>query len=267
MASVSIYFYAGDFADVIRRHDEGRQQIYQTHDEVARLVYQLLAAGCRVNFYSFITPEQRVEQPIDGFRFISLGAKSYSSKSLLKAAVAEDDSEIIVAHFPNLELLQAVAATRARSMAILANSYNGTGPRSFFGRHRIVSSLNNPRFELVSNHCLPATEHLGSIGVKRNKLIAWDIPHPFTPDFSRPKKFVARSRYQAVFAGSIIEGKGVTDLIRGIAILREGGIEIDCSLAGLGDIDTMRTLGTELGVSDLLSFLKLIGNKDLFQKM
>ena len=77
MPSVSIYFYAGDFADVMRRHDQGRQQIYQTHDEVARLVYQLLAAGCRVNFYSFITPEQRIEQPLNGFRFISLGAQNY----------------------------------------------------------------------------------------------------------------------------------------------------------------------------------------------
>src|SRR5260221_9551492 len=150
MTSVSIYFYAGDFADVMCRHDQGRKQIYQTHDEVARLVYQLLAAGYRVTFYSFITPEQRVETPVDGFRFISLGAKSYSSKSLLKAAVAEDNSEIIIAHFPNLELLQAVAATRARSMAVLANSYNGRGPRSFFGRRRIIASLNNPRFELIS---------------------------------------------------------------------------------------------------------------------
>ena len=61
MGSVSIYFYAGDFADVLRRHGEGRQQIYQTHDEVARLVHELLEANYKVNFYSFITPEYRVE--------------------------------------------------------------------------------------------------------------------------------------------------------------------------------------------------------------
>ena len=91
MGSVSIYFFAGDFADVLRRHEEGRQQIYQTHDEVARLAHELLAANYRVNFYSFITPERRVEQPLDRFRFISLGAKDFSAKSLLNAAVAADE--------------------------------------------------------------------------------------------------------------------------------------------------------------------------------
>jgi glycosyltransferase involved in cell wall biosynthesis len=187
--------------------------------------------------------------------------------SLLKKAIEEDSSEAIIAHFPNRELLNAVAAGRARSMAILANSYNRTGVRSFFGKRKVVSLLNDSRFELVSNHCIPATQHLARIGVKAEKLIAWDIPHPFEPSTVNVKKLTGRPRFEAVYAGSIIEGKGITDLIRALALLRKEGIEVHCSLAGLGDIEAMQALGLKHGVCDLLSFVKLVGNVEVFRMM
>src|SRR5262245_47899263 len=92
LGSVSIYFFAGDFADVLRRYNEGRQQIYQTHNEVARLIHDLLEADHRVNIYSFVTPKRREQRPLDSLRIISLGAMDYSATSLLRAAVAEDDA-------------------------------------------------------------------------------------------------------------------------------------------------------------------------------
>jgi glycosyltransferase involved in cell wall biosynthesis len=265
--SVSIYFYAGDFVDVLRRYEEGRQQIYQTHNEVARLIHDLRSANYRVKIYSFVTPDRRDEEPIDGVRIVSLGAKDYSTKSVLEPVVAEDRADAIVAHFPNLELLRAVAATNSRAIAILANSYNRKGIRSTLGRWKIVSLLNSPRFELVSNHCLPSTKQLAHIGVKREKLVAWDISHPFDPESRKPKELAPRQPFEAVYVGAIIEDKGVAELIRAIALLREQGIELHCSLAGLGDIDGMQALGNSLGVSHLLSFLRLIGNSEAFDLM
>ena len=267
MRSVSIYFFAGDFADVLIRYERGLQQIYQTHNEVARLIHDLLAIKYWVNVYSFVTPKSAEERPIDGLRIISLGARDYSAKSLLAAAVVKDQAEAIVAHFPSLELLRAVATTKSRAFAVLANSYNQSGLRSILARRRVVQLLNNSRFELVSNHCLPATEHLARIGVKREKLIAWDVPHPFAPTSSKPKKFIARRPFEAVYVGSITEGKGVVELIRAVAALREIGVEVRCSLAGLGDIESMHALGTQLKISDLLLFLGLIGNNDVFNRM
>jgi glycosyltransferase involved in cell wall biosynthesis len=267
MTSVSIYFFGGDFTDVLRRFQEGRQQIYQTHNEVARLIHDLLTAKQTVNVYSFITPERRVDRPINGCRVVSLGASSYAARSLLGAAAAEDDADAIVAHFPNLELLRAAVATKSRVIAVLANSYNRTGIRSRYEKWKVVSALNNRQIELVSNHCMPATRQLARMGVTREKLIAWDIAHPFNPSEFKPKELTARQSFEAVYVGSIIEGKGVGDLIRAIALLRQQGIEVHCSLAGLGDIDAMQALGSALGVSDLLSFLRIIGNTEAFNMM
>jgi glycosyltransferase involved in cell wall biosynthesis len=265
--SVSIYFPAGDFIEAIRRYDEGREQSYQTHNEVARLIYDLRAENLRVNIYSFVTPERRDDRAANGARIVSLGAKDFSTRNILNSAVAEDKADAIVAHFPNPELLRAAAATKSRVIVVMANSFNRTGIRAALGKWKVASLLNNPRFELVSNHCLPSTEHLARIGVKRKKLIAWDVAHPFDPKSHEAKQHPARRRFEVVYAGSITEAKGVAELVRAVALLREQGIEMHCSLAGLGEVDAMRALGATLGISDLLSFVGVIGNTEVFKMM
>jgi glycosyltransferase involved in cell wall biosynthesis len=270
LSSVSIYLFAGDFSDVLQRFEVGAQQIYQMHNEVARLIHDLLAADYRVNIYSFVTPEYREEQPIKGVRVISLGARDHATRSSLARAVGEDDSDTIVAHMANLELLHAVANTGSRAIAVLAHSFNRRGLRhlrSALNMRKQVSLLNSPRFEFVANHCLPATEHLARIGIARNKLIAWDIPHPFDPVSSKPKRLVARKTFEVIYVGSINEYKGVSDLIRAIAILHSQGFDVHCSLVGAGDIKSMKALGMTLGISSVLSFTGLIGNNDVFDKM
>ena len=262
--SASIYFFAGDFADVLKRYREGADQIYATHDEVARLIDDLLNAGVRLTIYSFITPEARDESPRDGLRIVSLGARNFAEVERLGAAVAKDESDAIVAHFAPAQLLRAVIARDRRSMAVLANSYNGRGPKAFLERRRIASLLNNPRFELVSNHCMPATQHLAALGVSRKKLIAWDVPHRFNPDEVKSKSVPAGPRYKAAYAGTINEDKGVGDLIRAVAALRNKGVELECSLAGGGDLEGMTALAGQLGVGDLVKFHGLVPNREVF---
>ena len=262
--SASIYFFAGDFADVLRRHAAGVEQTYATHDECAKLFKGLLDAGVKLTIYSFVTPEAREERPLEGLRIVSLGARGYADSGLLHDAVAKDKSDAIVAHFPNMELLRAVIGTNCRSMAVLANSYNRRGPKAWLERWRVAKLLNNPRFELVSNHCLPATNHLAGFGVDRSKLIAWDVPHRFDPKDVAPKALASGRSFKVAYAGAIRADKGVADLIRAAAQLKDNGLELECSFAGSGEIEEMQALGGELGVSDLLDFRGLVPNGDVF---
>ena len=242
MSSVSLYFYAGDFMDVLRRYDEGRAQIYQTHNEVARLIGDLISAKLRVNIYSLVTPERKEERFAGNSRIISLGATSYSDKGLYGAAIIEDKVDSIVTHYRSRELLNAALATNSRIFPVLADSQNRTGLRSWLRKRWIVSLLNNPRFELVSNHCFPSTEQLAQLGVRREKLIAYDVAHPFDPASREPKTLNMRPRLEAFYAGSISRDKGIADLIYAIALLREQAIEVHCSLAGRGDVAAMEAL-------------------------
>jgi glycosyltransferase involved in cell wall biosynthesis len=263
-ASASIYFFAGDFGDVLRRHAAGLEQTYATHDECAKLFKGLLDSGVELTIHSFVTAEAREERPLDGLRIVSLGARGYADSGLLHEAVAKDRSETIVAHFPNMELLRAVIATNCRSMAVLANSYNRRGPKAWLERRRVAKLLNNPRFELVSNHCLPATNHLASFGVDRTKLIAWDVPHRFDPKDVTSKTLAPGQSFKIAFAGAIRADKGVADLIRAAAQLKDVGLELECSFAGSGEIEEMQSLGAELGVSDKLDFRGLVPNGEVF---
>jgi glycosyltransferase involved in cell wall biosynthesis len=262
--SASIYFFAGDFADVLRRHAEGVEQTYATHDECAKLFKGLLDAGVELTIHSFVTPEAREERPLDGLRIVSLGARGYADSGLLQEAVERDESDAIVAHFPNMELLRAVIATKCRSMAVLANSYNRRGPKAWLERRRVAKLLNNPRFEMVSNHCLPATNHLASFGVDRSKLIAWDVPHRFDPKDVTPKTLGPGQTFKVAFAGAIRADKGVADLIRAAAQLKGERLELQCSFAGSGEIEEMQALGRQLGVPDQLDFRGLVPNGEVF---
>lgn len=262
--SASIYFFAGDFADVLKRHAEGADQIYATHNEVAKLIKELVAAGVNLTIYSFITPESREDRPLDGLRIVSLGAKTYNDPGVLRTAIEQDDSDAIVAHFPSIEMLQAVIAKKSRALAVLANSYRTKGLGPFLERRKIARLLNNPRFELVSDHCLPATSQLASMGVARKRLIPWNVPLPYQPADSAPKSLSPGESYKISYAGGIRTNKGVADLIAATAELKRVGMTVHCSFAGGGDIEEMEALGRELGVADQLSFLGLRPNAEVF---
>ena len=262
--SVAIFFYAGDFVDVLRRHTHGLQQIYATHGEVAKLILDLRSAGVQVTIYSYVTDDSKDEAPMEGVRVVSLGAKG-DSRGLLRSAVEAVDADTIVAHFAFPELLSASIKSGKRVFAGLANSYNGRGLKQFLRRKRIAHLLNNKRIRMVTNHCFPATEHLARIGITRRKLVPWDIPHQFQPfEYSR-KSLTKKDSYIVAYAGSIAELKGVGDLIRAVAILKHEGLDVRASLAGLGDIQGMQALAHTLGVSERLTFHGIIGNDEVFK--
>ena len=203
-ASASIYFFAGDFVDVLQRHENGAEQIYATHDEVAKLAKDLVEKGVELTIYSFMTSEAREDRPVDGLRIVSLGAQRFDQGALLKQAVAEDRADTIVAHFPSISLLRSVIrSSNNRAMAVLANSYRTKGIGPWLERAQVAQLLNNPRWEFVSDHCIPATSQLAAMGVPKNRLIPWNIPLRFDPKDSPTKTLRQPKEYRAAYAGGI----------------------------------------------------------------
>lgn len=262
--SVAIFFYAGDFTDVLRRHAAGEQQIYATHGEVAQLVHDLRAAGVLVTIYSFVTADAKDETPVEGVRVVSLGS-SGDTKGVLTAAVEAADADTIIAHVPYPELIIAAIRSGKRVFVGFANSYNERGIKQSLRRWRIARLLNNDRVRMITNHCVPATEHLAQIGVARHKLVPWDVPHRFRPIDYSPKDLTVKETYEVAYAGSIAELKGVGDLIRAIAVLKAGGLDLRASFAGLGEIENMQGLADSLGVGKQVTFRGIIGNEDVFK--
>lgn len=257
---VSIFFYTGDFAAAFLRFKDGKEQGYATHDQICLLVEELKRLGYYCVLYSFVTTDP-YDFEIDDVRFVGLGAKSFDCPNLLRIAVEQDKSEILIPHFPNAELLHAVKISGRRAMAFLANSYFHRSIRTPWRRFRLARQLNDASFELVANHCRPSTLHLAAFGIDRSKLIAWDVPHRYNP-----KDFPAKRRHsktmRLAYAGSVNEAKGVSDLLHAIAII-ERQRSVSCTIAGSGDIEEMKQLADKLALKDT-HFLGQISNDEVF---
>ncbi len=139
MSKVSIYFFTGDFVEAIRRYDEGIGQVYQAHNEVLRLIYDLRNVGYRATIYSFVTPEYREYELKDGSRIVDLGAQDYSVKGILDKIATNDRADTIIAHFPSIELLQATLSTGRKVFPIMATSYNRRGLRARLHTWRLAA--------------------------------------------------------------------------------------------------------------------------------
>lgn len=268
MAKFTIYFYAGDFIEAFERFEQGRAQVYQTHDEVVRLAYDLVEQGYTVRIVGFVTPNRAVTNPAPGIEVTHLGAENHEANGLLAADVAHDDADLIVAQFPHLELLRAVARTRARVFVITAGSYNRATLRSRLSTKRLVWYLNRPRYDWVSSHCMPSTQHLVELGVKPERLIPWDIPHPYDPNDHPAKQLPPEGPYTIMYAGSLVADKGVPELIGAVALLRQRGIDIRARLAGgAGDLEAMRRLAASRGVTDAIEVMGFVDNTEVFGLM
>jgi glycosyltransferase involved in cell wall biosynthesis len=263
-SSISFYFPAGEFAEAVRRYRSGQAQDYGTHDEVAKLLCRLEANGYRVTVHSLVTPKASVES-IGSLEFRNLGAPTFTDKTALLVAFAQDTSDMAVVHFPHIALLRAAALSPARVFAVLAITYNRGFLRGFLERRRIVHALNAPGIELVANHCMPSTRKLRDMGVRSDRLCAWDIPHVRSPADNQPKHLPNSEPYTMAYVGSVIETKGVLDLVRAVAILRDDGYDVLLQVAGSGETERVNMLAAALGVRDRVVVLGQIPNDRVFE--
>jgi len=255
-----MYFYGGDFAAAHRRHRAGEPESYAGHDDLLALCDDLIELDCRVRLVTFVSPEATTDRPIAGLEIVTLGMSGGLRRQMVRSAVRADTSDFIVTGFPQRELLSAALTTRARLLALLADSFNGRSLRSRLSTRSLVRLLSHERFEWVSNHCEPATLQLADLGVPRSKLIPWNIPFSITPA-SHPAKSLGPGPTRRLFyAGLIAEEKGVGDLLRAVARLDGRGRPVEVRLAGSGAVDQMRALARDLGVEARVELLGQVDN-------
>ena len=267
MKKVSFYFSAGDFYEALSRFGEGLPQFYQTHDEIAKLVFELSEQRIHTTIFSLVTPARKERTYGDWVKIIDLGEKNFTASASFIRSVRDVPADAIIAHYALPQLLRACLQTKARIFPILASTDNSTGLRAWIRRKKYVRLLNHPRFDLVANHCMPATRQLAAFGVKKEKLVAWDIAHAFHPRTRTAKLLRKRGPFNIFYAGSINEAKGVGDLIRALPVTLRAGADVRCVLAGAGSVDSMQALARDLRVDDKVVFAGRLPNAEVRERM
>jgi len=104
---------------------------------------------------------------------------------------------------------------------------------------------------MVGNHNIPASMSLKKIGVKAEKIFPWDWPHAHTPNQYAPKSLPHEGTPSIVFAGQLLESKGVADCIEAAALLKKKRVDFHWKFLGGGPFeDAAKERIQQLGLQD-----------------
>lgn len=253
--------YAGDYRATFRALAAGGDETYfaQRYSDDAIAAY---AARGDVVVVALMTPEAYDERLPNGVRAVGFGPQGHLSEDAVVALAAELEPTHLLLRAPMVGLLRWGIAARCDMALTLADSFNGTGLRSWWRHRRLSRLLNHPQVRWIGNHGVSSSQGLVSIGVSAAKVVPWDWPHDRSPDPIEPKAAPAPgSPWRLLFVGAVSELKGVGDLLRGAAELVRSGRAVDVSIVGSGELEQFQALAAALGITEQVTFVGRVPNK------
>jgi glycosyltransferase involved in cell wall biosynthesis len=261
-----VFVQWGDYRDAFQRFRSGGAETYGSQrysiDHVASLT-----AEAQVSVLC-IPASPHDEVLPNGVRVLGLDYRRPGHAWRLLRSLERLHPTDLVLCTPDLTTLAWALARGRRVLPLLADSFSQRGPRSWLKARLLTGLLRQPAVEVVANHNVPASEQLVELGVEAGKVVPWDWPPRLRPDALGPKQAPAGNRPAALlFVGAVSESKGVGDLIRALALLKQGGVSASLSIAGQGEVEEMAQLAAREGVSAELSFLGNVPHAEVLELM
>jgi len=257
--------YAGDYRDAYRRLSAEGEEVYFGHGYVLEQLAMLTRKYGEVGIMCCLAPKYSQALP-SGVTVMGAGSDPYRNANKAIAQIAEYGPTHLVIQGPIAPFLRWGIRQRIRVGCVLADSF-ATHPlyrQIRFGR--LPGLLNHPNVSLVANHGINAAKGLVALGVRADKVMAWDFPHRVTPDQFSAKLPPSGPTYRIVYVVSIEPKKGIGDLIRAVALLRHR-LDLRVDIAGAGRREEFARLAQKLGISDKVNFLGLIPNSQILPLM
>lgn len=254
MSRLLIVQYDGDWraADARRRAGEG--EVYYGHGYMLDQLAHLRRHG-DVGILSALA-EPHVETLPSGVTAIGAGADADREAEQVWRAIRDYDPSHLILTGPMMPLLvRALGQKDLQLGVVMADSFAHPYYRWVRFR-RLPTMLNDACVTLVANHGVNAAKGLADLGVRRDKILAWDFPHRRTPESMPVKPAPGPAPHSLLYVGTVSAKKGVGDLIRAVARLPDVKLDI----AGRGQVARFEALARRLGVAERVRFLGLIAN-------
>jgi glycosyltransferase involved in cell wall biosynthesis len=260
--------YMGDYREAFRRFAIGGDETYYAQKYSVDAVSEMRTRVDEVATLCCITSEPYDEMLGNGVRAIGTGFSTrIELKELIKLIEKYDPTHLIL-RTPMGEIIRWAIRRNVKIMATLADSFDSKTLRNKIRNYQLARLLNNKQVDWVGNHGANASASLKKIGVTANKIIPWDFPHSITPELFSAKLLPERKAiWEVVYVGSIVESKGVGDILRAISVLKSKRVSILLKIIGKGDVETYINLARNLQVEDCVEFLGLLPNKDIIPAM
>ena len=260
---LTIVQYAGDYREAWERFEAGGKANYQAQRYSVGFVGSLAHQLDQVAVICALTDEPYDVILPNNVRAIGAGLKPGFHPRELIPVLSRTAPDRLCLTTPMTPLLRWARSNRVRTITAMADSFRRGGIKAAI-RHRILASeLNRPNVEWVGNHQIGACLSLLDIGVNRDKIIPWDWPPSHRPSDHDPRVAKNSGPLELVYVGSVVEAKGVGDLLGALKKLKQEGVPPSLTVIGHDPDGRMTGLAESLGLKDDVRFAGLIANEDV----
>ena len=261
----------GDFRESARRFEECAEETFQAQRYSMEVVERLASSEEEVSVVCVASKETYRERLDSGVLVYGMQLYPASGRPDYKALLAllnDIDPSHVVLRFPDAAVIRWCFRHNRKVFPCFADSFPPerglrSVVRALRGR-RIGPVLRDARVQWIGNHNIAASLDVARLGVSPDKIIPWDWPRQPTPDDFSPKQLNSAERpYSLAFVGTVSEAKGLGDIIRAFGENAQLARTARLTVVGGGQIDAMKALAEELGVSQCVDFLGLVPFRDV----
>jgi glycosyltransferase involved in cell wall biosynthesis len=255
--------YAGDYREAVQRFDEGKEETYYAQkysvDAVAEIGKKIEEAAV----LCFLTAEPYNEILSNGVRAIGAGFQDNVDVKRVLQLIEDYKPTHLIVRTAFRQIFKWAIDNQVPTLAMFAESVPTGG--HLLNRWRsscLARYLNHKQVKWVGSYGLDASKALQTIGVKPEKIIPWNFIGSESPASFEPKTLQNDGKALNLFyVGSMIEGKGVGDILNAVAQLKANNIPVKLKLAGPDKTGVFHQQAKDLQIEEIVEFLGLIPNK------
>lgn len=257
--------YAGDYAEAFERLAKGGSETYYAQKYSVDAVTEMAKRAESVTVICCMTPEFKDQVLGNGVRAIGCGFNYKIDPQKLIELIAQQKPTHLVLRTTLPDLFNWAIKNKIRTIAVFAESIATKTWRNKYRNYSLSQLLNNKEIEWVGTYGTTSSLVFKEIGVKADKIIPWDFLLETNPGSLSPKTIPADiKKIQLFYAGSLVQSKGVGDILRAVAKLRErNNISVHLKMAGKGEEEFFAQRVEELQIKDCVDFLGIVPTQSL----
>ncbi|HSF75085.1 MAG TPA: glycosyltransferase family 4 protein [Microcoleus sp.] len=257
--------YAGDYAEAFQRLAKGGSETYYAQKYSVDAVTEMAKRAESVTVICCMTPEFNDRVLENGVRAIGCGFNYKIDPQKLIDLIAQQNPTHLVLRTTFPDLFKWAIKNEIKTIAVFAESIATKTWRNKYRNYFLSQLLNNKQIEWVGTYGITSSLLFKEIGVKADKIIPWDFLLETNPGSLSPKTIPADiKKIQLFYAGSLVQSKGVGDILRAVAKLRErNNISVHLKMAGKGEEEFFAQRVEELQIKDCVDFLGIVPTQSL----
>ncbi|MEG3921540.1 glycosyltransferase family 4 protein [Microcoleus sp. T3_A4] len=257
--------YAGDYAEAFERLAKGGSETYYAQKYSVDAVTEMAKRAESVTVICCMTPEFNDRVLENGVRAIGCGFNYKIDSQKLIELIAQQKPTHLVLRTTFPDLFKWAIKNEIKTIAVFAESIATKTWRNKYRNYFLSQLLNNEQIEWVGTYGITSSLLFKEIGVKADKIIPWDFLLESNPGSLSPKTIPADiKKIQLFYAGSLVQSKGVGDILRAVAKLRErNNISVHLKMAGKGEEEFFAQRVEELQIKDCVDFLGIVPTQSL----